>query len=62
VENIGDAFMVASGLPMCNGTRHMHGIATMSLPFLSAILHCQSGHMPEEKLKPWIGLHTGSQN
>ncbi|XP_072475414.1 guanylate cyclase 2G-like [Notamacropus eugenii] len=59
VETIGDAYMVASGLPLRNGIRHVEEIATMSLYFLSAIVHFKIGHMPEEKLKLRIGLHTG---
>ncbi|XP_027707431.1 guanylate cyclase 2G-like [Vombatus ursinus] len=59
VETIGDAYMVASGLPLRNGIRHVEEIATMSLYFLSAIVHFKIEHMPEEKLKLRIGLHTG---
>ncbi|XP_069316280.1 guanylate cyclase 2G-like [Eulemur rufifrons] len=59
VETIGDAYMVASGLPIRNGTQHVDEIATMSLHFLSATIHFQIGHMPKEKLKLRIGLHTG---
>ncbi|XP_005874626.1 PREDICTED: guanylate cyclase 2G-like [Myotis brandtii] len=59
VETIGDAYMVASGLPIRNGTRHVEEIATMALHFLSATVHFQIGHMPQEKLKLRIGLHTG---
>uniref|UniRef100_A0A6I8P2R0 Guanylate cyclase n=1 Tax=Ornithorhynchus anatinus TaxID=9258 RepID=A0A6I8P2R0_ORNAN len=59
VETIGDAYMVASGLPLRNGIRHVEEIATMSLHFLSAMIHFKIGHMPEEKLKLRIGLHTG---
>ncbi|KAM6182224.1 LOW QUALITY PROTEIN: guanylate cyclase 2G-like [Erethizon dorsatum] len=58
VETIGDAYMVASGLPIHNGTQHVDQIATMSLHFLSATIHFQIVHMPEEKLKLRIGLHT----
>ncbi|XP_006831546.1 PREDICTED: guanylate cyclase 2G-like [Chrysochloris asiatica] len=59
VETIGDAYMVASGLPIRNGLQHADAIATMSLHLLSATIHFQIGHMPEEKLKLRIGLHTG---
>ncbi|KAL6062085.1 hypothetical protein STEG23_024912 [Scotinomys teguina] len=59
VETIGDAYMVASGLPICNGAQHAEEIATMSLHLLSATTHFQIGHMPEERLKLRIGLHTG---
>ncbi|XP_074141335.1 guanylate cyclase 2G-like [Sminthopsis crassicaudata] len=59
VETIGDAYMVASGLPLRNGIRHVEEIATMSLCFLNAMINFKIGHMPEEKLKLRIGLHTG---
>ncbi|XP_069844023.1 guanylate cyclase 2G-like [Dipodomys merriami] len=59
VETIGDAYMVASGLPIRNGSWHVQEIATMALHVLSATIHFQIGHMPEEKLKLRIGLHTG---
>ena len=50
-ETIGDTYMVASGLPIRNGIRHVDEIAMMSLHFLGATIHFQMGHMPEEKLK-----------
>ncbi|XP_071986240.1 guanylate cyclase 2G-like [Engystomops pustulosus] len=59
VETIGDAYMVASGLPIHNGIRHVEEIATMSLHFLSAMLSFRIRHIPEEKLKLRIGLNTG---
>ncbi|CAH6940926.1 guanylate cyclase 2G [Phodopus roborovskii] len=59
VETIGDAYMVASGVPIRNGAQHADEIATMSLHLLSATTHFQIGHMPEERLKLRIGLHTG---
>lgn len=62
VETIGDAYMVASGLPIRNGAQHADEIATMSLHLLSVSTHFQIGHMPEERLKLRIGLHTGRQN
>ncbi|XP_004839074.3 guanylate cyclase 2G-like [Heterocephalus glaber] len=59
VETIGDAYMVASGLPIRNGTQHVDQVATMALSLLGATIHFQIGHMPEEKLQLRIGLHTG---
>uniref|UniRef100_A0A8C6N5G1 Guanylate cyclase n=1 Tax=Mus spicilegus TaxID=10103 RepID=A0A8C6N5G1_MUSSI len=59
VETIGDAYMVASGLPIRNGAQHADEIATMALHLLSVTTHFQIGHMPEERLKLRIGLHTG---
>lgn len=62
VETIGDAYMVASGLPIRNGAQHVEEIAMMSLHFLNATIHFQIGHMPEEKLRLRIGLHTGERH
>ncbi|KAM4702750.1 guanylate cyclase 2G-like [Rhinophrynus dorsalis] len=59
VETIGDAYMVASGLPIRNGIMHVEEIATMSLNFLSAMLAFKIRHMPQEKLRLRIGLNTG---
>uniref|UniRef100_G1U4M8 Guanylate cyclase n=1 Tax=Oryctolagus cuniculus TaxID=9986 RepID=G1U4M8_RABIT len=59
VETIGDAYMVASGLPKRNGTRHVDEIATMALHVLSATMHFQIAHMPNKQLRLRIGLHTG---
>lgn len=61
VEATGDAYMVASGLPMRSGIQHVDEIATISLYFLSATVYFQMGHMPEEKLRLRIGIHTGRQ-
>ncbi|XP_030060573.1 guanylate cyclase 2G-like [Microcaecilia unicolor] len=59
VETIGDAYMVASGLPLRNGMHHVDEISTMSLHFLSAIILFKIRHRPKEKLKLRIGLNTG---
>lgn len=61
VETIGDAYMGASGLPIRNGIQDVDEIATMSLRFLSATVHFQIGHVPEEKPRIRNGIHTGSQ-
>ncbi|MGH0150292.1 UNVERIFIED_CONTAM: hypothetical protein FKN15_017273 [Acipenser sinensis] len=59
VETIGDAYMVASGLPIRNGIKHAEEIATMSLHFLSANMMFKIRHLPDEKLKIRIGLNSG---
>uniref|UniRef100_A0A8C7DYQ2 Guanylate cyclase n=1 Tax=Naja naja TaxID=35670 RepID=A0A8C7DYQ2_NAJNA len=59
VETIGDAYMVTSGLPIPNGAKHVEEIATMSLHFLSAIISFKIRHLPNEKLRVRIGIHTG---
>ncbi|XP_064408918.1 retinal guanylyl cyclase 2 [Latimeria chalumnae] len=59
VETIGDAYMVASGLPKRNGTRHAAEMANMSLDILSLVGSFKMRHMPEVPVKIRIGLHTG---
>ncbi|XP_063058276.1 retinal guanylyl cyclase 2-like [Engraulis encrasicolus] len=59
VETIGDAYMVASGLPVPNGNRHASEIAHMALYILSAVGTFKMRHMPEVPVRIRIGLHTG---
>ncbi|XP_061525053.1 retinal guanylyl cyclase 2 isoform X3 [Phycodurus eques] len=59
VETIGDAYMVASGVPVPNGKRHVAEIANMSLDILSAVGTFKMRHMPDVPVRIRIGLHTG---
>ncbi|NXL63178.1 GUC2F cyclase, partial [Chordeiles acutipennis] len=59
VETIGDAYMVASGLPKRNGNKHAAEIANMSLDILSSVGSFRMRHMPDIPLRIRIGLHTG---
>uniref|UniRef100_A0A803TZ05 Guanylate cyclase n=1 Tax=Anolis carolinensis TaxID=28377 RepID=A0A803TZ05_ANOCA len=59
VETIGDAYMVASGLPKRNGNRHAGEISNMSLDILSAVGTFKMRHMPEVPVRIRIGLHSG---
>ena len=58
-RQIGDAYMVASGLPIRNDDRHAAEIASLALHFRSAIRAFQIRHRPGETLKLRIGIHTG---
>lgn len=60
METIGDAYMVASGLPKRNGNRHAGEIANMSLDILSSVGTFKMRHMPEVPVRIRIGLHSGT--
>ncbi|KAK5929123.1 hypothetical protein CgunFtcFv8_010384 [Champsocephalus gunnari] len=59
VETIGDAYMVASGLPKRNGNKHAAEIANMSLNILSSVGTFQMRHMPNVPVRIRIGIHSG---
>lgn len=59
METIGDAYMVASGVPIANGNKHAIEISTMALHFLQSIKVFKIHHMPAESLAIRIGIHSG---
>ncbi|XP_056143733.1 guanylyl cyclase C [Lampris incognitus] len=59
VETIGDAYMVASGLPKRNGNRHAVDIAHMALDILAFVGNFQLQHLPGIPLWIRIGVHSG---
>uniref|UniRef100_A0AAX7SED3 Guanylate cyclase n=1 Tax=Astatotilapia calliptera TaxID=8154 RepID=A0AAX7SED3_ASTCA len=59
VETIGDAYMVASGLPKRNGNRHALDIAHMALDILSFVGTFELEHLPGIPLWIRIGVHSG---
>ncbi|XP_076021157.1 guanylyl cyclase C [Genypterus blacodes] len=59
VETIGDAYMVASGLPNRNGDRHAVDIAHMALDILAFVGTFQLEHLPGIPLWIRIGVHSG---
>lgn len=61
METIGDAYMVVSGLPERNGTKHADEIAKMSLDLVAAVRQVVIPHMPTGKLQLRAGIHTGEQ-
>lgn len=60
VETIGDAYMVVSGLPERNGTKHADEIAKMSLDLVAAVRQVVIPHMPMGRLELRAGIHTGT--
>ncbi|XP_055479239.1 guanylate cyclase D [Psammomys obesus] len=59
IETIGDAYMVASGLPRRNGSRHAAEIANMALDILSRAGDFRMRHAPEVPIRVRAGLHSG---
>ena len=59
VETIGDAYLVASGLPTRNGNRHAPEIATFSLQILEFVELYKIPGYPERQLRIRVGIHTG---
>lgn len=59
VETIGDAYMVASGLPRRNGNRHAVDISLMALDILSFMGTFQLRHLPGLPIWIRIGIHSG---
>jgi class 3 adenylate cyclase len=59
VETIGDAYMVASGIPVPNGDAHASEIASMSLDILSSVMTFKIRHRPDRQLEVRVGIHSG---
>ena len=59
VETVGDAYMVASGLPVPNGERHSSEIATMSLELLQITSCLRVPHLAGRALCLRVGIHSG---
>ena len=59
VETIGDAYMVASGLPTVY-ERHAQEMSLLALELLDSVKHHEIQHLPQQKLQLRIGLHSGS--
>jgi class 3 adenylate cyclase len=59
VETIGCTYMVVSGLPLRNGSRHASEIAKMALDIMSETENLGVLHMPYRRILLRIGAHTG---
>lgn len=59
VETIGDAYMVALGLPRGNGSWHAAEIANMALDILSSVGDFQMRHAPDVPICIRAGLLSG---
>lgn len=59
LATIGDAYFVASGVPIRNGNRHAVEICSMAVELLDAVSQCRVAHLPGESLRLRIGVHSG---
>ena len=59
VETIGDAYLVASGLPVRNSGRHVIQVARMALDLLVSIRDFRIPHLPAHGVELRIGIHSG---
>lgn len=59
VETIGCVYMVVSGLPLRNGTRHASEIAKMALDIMAITETMCVPHIPERRILLRVGAHTG---
>nr|XP_040564426.1 LOW QUALITY PROTEIN: atrial natriuretic peptide receptor 2-like [Lepeophtheirus salmonis] len=58
VETIGDAYMVASGIPIEN-ENHAPEIAKMSLDIIAKVVTFEVQHKPGYRLRIRVGIHSG---
>lgn len=58
VETIGDAYMVASGLPTVY-ERHAQEMSLLALELLDSVKHYAIPHLPQQTVELRIGLHSG---
>ncbi|XP_069992017.1 uncharacterized protein [Penaeus vannamei] len=59
VETIGDAYMVVSGLPHPNGSRHAAELANMALDLLDGARSFVIPHRPDRPLEIRAGMNSG---
>ena len=58
METIGDAYMVASGLPTVYD-RHAQEMSLLALELLESVKHHVIPHLPGQNIQLRIGLHSG---
>uniref|UniRef100_A0A915LY98 guanylate cyclase n=1 Tax=Meloidogyne javanica TaxID=6303 RepID=A0A915LY98_MELJA len=60
VETIGDAYMVASGIPQEIGVRHLMHLSDVALEIMAFLKNYEIPHMKPQKIRIRIGVHTGT--
>ena len=56
----GDGYMVASGLPLRNGDKHVKEVALLSLDLIDTMSELEIPHLNNERFKLRIGFNTGN--
>uniref|UniRef100_A0A7E4VF23 Guanylate cyclase n=1 Tax=Panagrellus redivivus TaxID=6233 RepID=A0A7E4VF23_PANRE len=59
VETIGDGYLCVSGLPHRNGNEHARHVALMALAIMRSLGNFSISHLPGERIRMRIGLHSG---
>ncbi len=60
VATIGDAYIVASGVPIRNGDKHAAEICKLALALRDSVHQVTIPHMPRARLQMRMGIHSGS--
>ena len=61
VETVGDAIIVASGVPTRNGHDHSREIAMVALDMLLVVTQTDIPHFPGEHPLMRVGINTGTE-
>ena len=59
VETVGDVYVLAAGLPVRMGERHVCEIANCALDLLSEILTLRIDSLPDYRVRLRMGVHSG---
>lgn len=59
VETVGDVYVLAAGLPVRMGERHVCEIANCALDLLSEVLSLRIESLPEYRVRLRVGIHSG---
>ncbi|CAD5233028.1 unnamed protein product [Bursaphelenchus xylophilus] len=59
VETIGDAYMIVSGIPQENGSRHLMSVSDVALGFMRYLEDFPVPHRLQDRIRIRAGLHTG---
>ena len=59
VETVGDVYVLAAGLPVRVGERHVCEIANCALDLLSEVMTLRIGSLPHYRVRLRMGVHSG---